>query len=321
MNSALARRRSSARLRRAATVCLATAALGATGIAGPAPATAATEYPVGNLGTALANFLASPGAVAGANDWDCEPSAEHPEPVVLVHATGVNLGANYAVLSPMLANAGYCVYGFNYGMAWFSAGRVGGMGDIAAGARTMDAFVDRVLAATKARKVDVVGHSQGGMMPNYYIKRLGGAAKVRTMVALAPSNHGTTLNGLVNLGQALNVLGFANTVLTHLGAPGLVQQEQGSDFQKRLWADGDTVSGPRYVTLTTRNDRVVTPYTNGHLNGPAATNIVAQDQCPGNWVGHVGMFNDGPTMQNVLNALGPNVPGFKPKCEGYGLPN
>ena len=31
------------------------------------------------------------------------------------------------------------------------------------------------------------------MMPNYYIKFLGGAAKVNELIGLAPSNHGTTL--------------------------------------------------------------------------------------------------------------------------------
>ena len=53
----------------------------------------------------------------------------------------------------------------------------------------------RVLAATGAAKVDLVGHSQGGMMPRYYLKFLGGAALVNRLVALAPSNHGTTLDG------------------------------------------------------------------------------------------------------------------------------
>ena len=33
------------------------------------------------------------------------------------------------------------------------------------------------------------------MMPRYYLKFLGGAAKVHTLVGLAPSNHGTDLDG------------------------------------------------------------------------------------------------------------------------------
>ena len=37
----------------------------------------------------------------------------------------------------------------------------------------------------------MVGHSQGGMMPRYYIKFLGGAGKVDDLVGLSPSNHGT----------------------------------------------------------------------------------------------------------------------------------
>ena len=59
--------------------------------------------------------------------------------------------------------------------------------------------MNKVLAATGAKKVDLVGHSQGGMMPRYYIKNLGGASKVNTLVGLAPSNHGTTLEGLFTL--------------------------------------------------------------------------------------------------------------------------
>ncbi len=61
--------------------------------------------------------------------------------------------------------------------------------------------MQKVLAATGAKQVDIVGHSQGGMMPRYYLRFLGGAAKVETLVGLAPSNHGTTVNGLFTLGR------------------------------------------------------------------------------------------------------------------------
>lgn len=291
------------------------------GVATAVPAAAEEgKLPVGGVLEAAHNFVVQPGAVAGANDWDCEPSPEHPDPVVLVHGTGVNLGANWTALAPTLANAGYCVFAFNYGMTPLSLGRVGGLGDVAASARTMAAFVDRVLAVTRAAQVDVVGHSQGGMMPHHYLKRLGGADKVDMLVGLAPSNHGTTLDGLTELGSALGVLGLANGVLDRAGLPAVHQQEAGSDFQRRLWADGDTVPGVRYVVLATRHDRVVTPYTNAFLRGPGVRNVLVQEQCPQDPVGHVGMFVDGPVLQNVLNALGPNDPDFRPVCEGYGLP-
>ncbi len=53
--------------------------------------------------------------------------------------------------------------------------------------------MSRVRDATGSRRVDLVGHSQGGMMPRYYLKFLNGAAKVDDLVGIAPSHHGTTM--------------------------------------------------------------------------------------------------------------------------------
>lgn len=285
----------------------------------PPPAAAATNLSIGGVATAVWNFVWNPGKVSGANDWSCKPSAAHPDPVVLVHATGVNLGANWVALSPMLKNAGYCVFAFNYGMTWLSAGRVGGLGDITTSAGTMKSFVDKVLSYTGAKKVDVVGHSQGGMMPHYYIEFLGGASKVDTFVGIAPSNHGTTLSGIVTLGSSLNLMGFTNTLLWGAGVPGLAQQVAGSSFQNKLFGNGDTVAGPRYVVIQTKHDKVVTPYTNAFLTGSNVENILVQDQCPADSVGHVGMFADRVVLQNVMNELGSNVAGYKASCTGYGM--
>jgi triacylglycerol esterase/lipase EstA (alpha/beta hydrolase family) len=302
-------------------VATASSASASAGAAAPSPvgAEASTPLPIGGLAQALSNFFLSPDAVAGANNWGCKPSKAHPYPVVLVPATLTNLGTNWVALSPMLANAGYCVFSFNYGMTWLSAGRLDGLGDIAASAQTMEKFVDKVLAATGASKVDVVGHSQGGLMPNYYIKFLGGASKVATFVALAPSNHGTTAEGLITLATQLNILGFTNAILGIAG-PGIAEQEQGSAFETRLFAGGDTVRGPHYVVIETDHDEVVTPYTNAFLKGPDVTDILLQDQCPADPVGHIGLFIDSVALQDVMNALGADSRTFKPTCSGYGLP-
>src|SRR6201999_4209668 len=133
----------------------------------------------------------------------------HPDPVILVNGTFANMDDNWQAASPLLANHGYCVYAFNYGGA-SAASPVQGTGDIAASAAQLATFVNSVLSATGAAKVDLVGHSQGGMMPRYYLSFLGGAAKVATLVALAPFNYGTTLDGLTKLAGLLGVTSEIN---------------------------------------------------------------------------------------------------------------
>jgi triacylglycerol esterase/lipase EstA (alpha/beta hydrolase family) len=241
---------------------------------------------------------------AGANDWSCRPSAAHPEPVVLVHGTIENKTYNWYTLAPLLKNDGYCVFALNYGeVSGFHVGLPGslhtyGAGPVAAGAGELDAFVDKVLDATGASKVDIVGHSQGGMMPRYYLKNLGGAAKVDKLVALSPSNHGTTVDGLVKLP------GVPYLLTTGLG-PAVQDQLAGSDFLRDLNAGGDTVPGVTYTVIQSAYDEVVTPYTSAFLTGPDVTNILLQDQCAADTSEHLGISFDAIALRDVRNALDP----------------
>jgi triacylglycerol esterase/lipase EstA (alpha/beta hydrolase family) len=307
------------------------AAAGAVAIAICAPASAAAKYavPYGNtaLGDAIWNETWEPETVVGAND-NCKPSSAHPYPVVLVHATLADEGSNWVTLAPLLANEGYCVYAFNYGATlaslevWpFIGPRIDALGHIEKSAEELSSFVNTVLSKTKAAKVDLVGHSQGGMMPNYYIKLLGGASKVNELIGLAPSNHGTTLDGLTKL---VEVFPFASEIvsglLEFLGAPSLPEQEENSAFVKKLFGSGEPiVAGVKYVVIETEHDEVVTPYTHAFLSGSGVTNILIQSQCPSDPVAHIGMFDDSPSLQNVLNQLSasPN-PSFKASCTNYG---
>ena len=190
-------------------------------IAGPATASASYAVPYGNtaLGDAIWNETWEPESLTGGNNG-CKPSSAHPYPVVLVHATLADEGSNWVTLAPLLANSGYCVYGFNYGATlasfevWpFIGPRVDGLGHIENSAKELSSFVGKVLSKTGASKVDLVGHSQGGMMPNYYIKNLGGAAKVNELIGLAPSNHGTTLDGVT---EFVEEFPFATEITTAL---------------------------------------------------------------------------------------------------------
>ncbi|MEA2207978.1 MAG: hypothetical protein QOF54_455 [Solirubrobacteraceae bacterium] len=261
----------------------------------------------GVLGYAHASPTASP---PGANDWSCKPRAPHPRPVVLVHGTFEDMSDNWQALSPLLVDQGYCVFALNYG-SYGGSGSIGiyGTGDIPTSAEQLRAFVAQVLGATGARKVDIVGHSQGGMMPRYYLRFLGGAPFVHTLVGLAPSNHGTTLDGLFTLASYFpGADAFLGTL-----CPACEQQAAGSAFLSKLNAGGDTVPGVHYTVIESANDEVVTPYTSAFLSGRKATNILLQSQCLLDQGEHLSMPYDHIADADVLTALDPTHP-VTPAC-------
>ena len=255
---------------------------------------------------ALATFSSPDTPPPGANNFSCQPGAAHPYPVVLVHGTLANMNDNWQAASPILANHGYCVFAFNYG-GGSPASVLQGTGDIAASAQQLAAFVNEVLAATGAAKVDLVGHSQGGMMPRYYINFLGGAARVATFVALAPSNYGTTLDGLTQLGRQLSIIMPINGALSTV-CTACVQQEEGSAFLKTLNAT-PTAPGVNYTVIESWDDEVVTPYTNAFLPAaPNVTNITVNRQCVLDSSDHLEIAADPVALADMLNALDPAHP-------------
>lgn len=251
------------------------------------------------LTPAVAN--ADPAPRSGWNNYSCKPSATHPRPVVLVHGTLGNSVDNWLALAPYLVRRGYCVFSLDYGqlpgVPFFH-----GLGPIDKSAEQLDTYVDKVLAATGASEVDLVGHSQGGMMPRHYLKFLGGADKVNALIGLAPDNHGTTLSGLTKL---LPYFPGAEDLLS-AATPGLADQMAGSAFLTKLNAGGDTVPGVRYTVIATRYDEVVTPYRSQYLAGPGVQNVLLQALCAVDLSEHVaiGLF-DRIAYHEVTNALDP----------------
>lgn len=246
--------------------------------------------------------LAASAPSSGWNNYSCKPSAAHPRPVVLVHGTFGNGVDNWLALAPYLVNRGYCVFSLDYGQLP-GVPLIYGIGPIDASAGQLATFVDKVLAATGAPKADLVGHSQGGMMPRYYLKFLGGAAKTNAMIGIAPDNHGTTLNGLTAL---LPYFPGAKDLLT-MATPGLADQVAGSPFLTKLNAGGDTQPGVRYTVIATRYDEVVTPYRSQFLTGPDVHNVLLQDLCPVDLSEHVAIGTvDRIAYHEVANALDPS---------------
>lgn len=244
------------------------------------------------------------GEPTGANDWSCQPSAQRSEPVIIVHGTFGDRKSLLDDLSAAMVAEGFCVFSLDYGNR--------GTGDIATSAKQLKRFTAKVLDATGAAKVSMVGHSQGGMMPRYYIKFLGGASVVDDLVGLSPSNHGTT------------VAGDQSNPLTGGFCTSCNQQAAGSDFLTRLNAGDETPGSVSYTQISTRYDEVVVPYTSAFLAaGPRTTNVTIQDSCPGDTAEHVFIPMSRTAIAWVLDALtrpGPADPSYQPECSATGLP-
>ncbi|SBT30188.1 Triacylglycerol lipase [Propionibacterium freudenreichii] len=279
-------------------------------------------------------------AVKGVNDFSCKP-AKGTRPLVLVPATLSSVYMNWAYYAPKLKAKGLCLYSFNYNPLVLSKANntqiegAGFTGDIKSSAAFMAGFVNKVLASTGAKKVDLLGHSQGGgPLPRAYIKYFGGNKKVHSLVGMNPSNKGSTLYGLSTFLKWLEDRHLINGVYTgddpavidtnklfeDINFQGEWQQAQGSPFLTDLNDEGMTVKGIKYTVIATRNDEVVVPWTNTFLDGASAntTNIVVQNVCPDEKSGHIGAAYDPVYFQLAFNALYPNQ-ASKVEC-GSGMP-
>jgi triacylglycerol esterase/lipase EstA (alpha/beta hydrolase family) len=247
----------------------------------------------------------------GANDWSCEPSAEHPHPVVLVHGLLANQTVNWQTISPLLANHGYCVFSLTYGTRpgfEIPGYQPGGLTRMQKSAKQLSAFIDKVRAATGADQVDIVGHSEGSLMPAWYVKFLGGAAKVEHYVGITTIWHGTNPVGLATLDQLGKPFGISPALeqVVENFCASCHQFLEGSDFINKLREGGTvTVPGVTYTSIVTRNDELVVPYTSGIEDAPNMTNLVVQEQCPLDQADHVAVAADPVVGQDVLNALDP----------------
>lgn len=289
-------------------------------VGGGAAGAAQPSYPVSYdfLASALAAGAHVNGDPPGANDWSCRPSAAHPEPVVLVHGLSGNKNDNWQTYAPLLADNGYCVFALTYGVYPgdpLPLSQVGGREPMQTSAAQLSAFVDRVLAATGASKVDILGHSEGTVMPDYYAKYLGGASKIDKYVSLAPLWHGTNPAGLATLYQFSKYFGFSPFVdgafaSEFASGPQLLA---GSAFFAKLRAGGTpAVKGISYTNIVTRYDELVQPYTSGIQAG--MTNLLVQNYCALDFTEHFEMAADPVAAALVLNTLDPAHPRPVP-CE------
>ena len=231
--------------------------------------------------------------------------------------------ANWYWMAPKLSAQRYCVFALTYGRTLSNPppfNEPGGTMRMEDSAPQLAALVDQVLAATGAKKVDIVGHSEGSLMPDYYVKfmpasryssgPLAGLSKVDHYVGMTPLWDGTNVAETATLSEAAALTGVPQAITSGLadnGCGSCPEFIHGSDFLARMSSGGGPrVPGVTYTMIMAKYDELVVPYTSGHMDG--ANNLVLQDQCPADPSEHLALATNPNALIDVLNALDPAHP-------------
>ncbi len=114
-------------------------------------------------------------------------------PILIIHGFLGTRGSMY-LLERRLVEDGFVVVSFNLGTL--------NVRDIRRSAFLIHRKIERILAQTPSQRIDIIGHSMGGLIGLYYVKKLGGHARVRKLIMMGTPVRGTwaALAGVVTLG-------------------------------------------------------------------------------------------------------------------------
>ena len=241
-----------------------------------------------------------------------------------MHGTYENAYNSFAYLSPALKKQGHCVFTPNYGRTTVEdqggvavalpAGQ--GVASINQSSKQLADYIDRVRAATGAAKVDVIAHSQGGLLVRHYLKFNGGGHRtdpskntVQRFVMLSAPNHGTTLLGYGALHRSLVDAGV-NTLPLHAWLAGAAGTDQtvGSSVVKSVNRGRLTFPGIEYTAVASRYDQVVTPHTTTFLPARGVRNIELQHGCAGDTSDHLTITYSARAISIAQRALDSALP-------------
>ncbi|KAF9978709.1 hypothetical protein BGZ75_009910 [Mortierella antarctica] len=237
----------------------------------------------------------------GISDFKCKPTAAHPYPVVLLHGLGGN-ALEWSYMAGRLALEGYCTFPLNYGFVP-KIPMLGGLDDMKKSGQAVAEFVDQVLAATGAPKVDIVGHSEGSLLMRGYLKFNGGRAKTHSVAGIGSVAYGSNVQGMIDFAYKHGLADPLTKIVRPL-CKACIQVVVRSDYIAELNAGGDAFPDINYLMITSKTDELVTPYTNGFLRttGPNVHNVATQDLCPFDHQGHISQATD-PIVYNAIEAF------------------
>ncbi|WP_251023011.1 triacylglycerol lipase [Streptomyces sp. ISL-10] len=112
--------------------------------------------------------------------------------------------------------------------------------DIRAAAELLGRHVEEICARSGRRQVDIVGHSLGGLIARYYVQRLGGDHRVRTLVTLGTPHSGTSVAPLAGAHPIVRQMRPGSSVIEELRMPAPGCRTRFVSF----WSDLDRIMVP-----------------------------------------------------------------------------
>ncbi|MFF9857890.1 esterase/lipase family protein [Streptomyces tendae] len=112
--------------------------------------------------------------------------------------------------------------------------------DIRTAAELLGRHIEEICERTGSEQVDVVGHSLGGLIARYYVQRLGGDLRVRTLVTLGTPHAGTKVVPLANAHPIVRQMRPGSAVIEELTMPAPGCRTRFVSF----WSDLDRVMDP-----------------------------------------------------------------------------
>jgi pimeloyl-ACP methyl ester carboxylesterase len=146
--------------------------------------------------------------------------------------------------------------------------------DIRTAAELLGRHIEQICERTGQERVDIVGHSLGGLIARYYAQCLGGDARVRALVTLGTPHSGTRVIPLMNAHPIVRQMRPGSEVIEELRSPAPGCRTHFISF----WSDLDHLMDPLetacvdHPDLLTRNIRVSGV---GHLALPVHPAVAA----------------------------------------------
>ncbi|GGN97899.1 esterase/lipase family protein [Nocardia rhizosphaerihabitans] len=198
--------------------------------------------------------------IPSVNNWNCKPlpDSAFPRPIVFIHGIFGDI-ENWRAEIDDLTEHGACVFAKNYGAHASTGYALNGLAPLAQSEDELSLFIDEVRARTASARVDLVGHSEGGLLAGALSRRLGPSG-VHTVVLLAPATHGASLSGTTDLLHDMGIEATVDEMLRATICPACADMSApGSAYRQKNNQPPLAATGVNYHILALRDDAVVSP--------------------------------------------------------------